>query len=78
LLGLSYGDKPGLNLQNVRDVIIDVPPQELRMKILLHARKLPSMCDDLEAWLRAGEEKAERLSAAFVSALTVSLQATIS
>jgi type I restriction enzyme S subunit len=67
LLGSSYGDKPGLNLSNVRSVIVDLPPPDCRQRILEQIARLMALCDDLEAKLRARDEKAAKLAEALVA-----------
>jgi restriction endonuclease S subunit len=67
LLGTSYGDKPGLNLSNVKSVIVDVPPSGEQRRILVQLKKLMTLCKELEAKLRAREEKAAKLAEALVA-----------
>jgi type I restriction enzyme, S subunit len=69
LLGASYGDKPGLNLDNVRSVPLEVPPTGEREMLLARMGVLLAVCDDLEAKLRKQEETATRLAESLASAV---------
>lgn len=65
----SYGDKPGLNLNQVRSVSIDIPPPDERESILQQIDRMLGLCDELEVKLRASEEAADRLASAAVAEL---------
>jgi len=69
LLGASYGDKPGLNLDNVRSVPLEVPPTGEREMLLARMGVLLAVCDDLEAKLRSQEETATRLAESLAAAV---------
>jgi len=69
LLGSSYGDKPGLNLAQVKSVSIAVPPAQERREILDRIGHLLDRCNDLEAKLKAKEGTASKLVEAVVKEL---------
>lgn len=69
LLGSSYGDKPGLNLTQIRDVVVDLPPPIEREQIMALMTQMLAACDDLEAKLRRAEDRAAKLVEAVVQEL---------
>jgi type I restriction enzyme S subunit len=69
LLGASYGDKPGLNLENIRSVPLEVPPTGEREMLLARMGVLLAVCDDLEAKLRKQEQTATRLAESLAAAV---------
>jgi type I restriction enzyme, S subunit len=58
---LSYGDKPGLNLDNIRDLIIPVPPLAEQKRIVAKVNELMALVDALEAELAESRVLSERL-----------------
>ncbi len=62
----SYGDKPGLNLDNVRSVPIRIPSILVQRRIMGKVDHLMKLCDDLEAKLRRAEDRASKLVEAVV------------
>ncbi len=67
LLASSYGDKPGLNLNQVKSVVIDLPPPGERETILELVESKLRLCDDLEAKLHRAETTAVKLAEAVVA-----------
>jgi len=65
-----YGDKPGLNLNQVGSVPIPVPPAPLLPDILVRLRQNQLLCSELENQLSVRHDVATRLCAAAVAALT--------
>jgi type I restriction enzyme S subunit len=70
LQGLAYGDKPGLNLNHIRDLIIPVPPLAEQHRILEKVAQLMALIDQLETQLAASRLAADNLLEAFVAELT--------
>jgi type I restriction enzyme S subunit len=68
---LAYGDKPGLNLDNIRGLIIPVPPLAEQRRIAARVRHLLALVDELEAQLTASRVTAANLLEALVAELTV-------
>jgi type I restriction enzyme S subunit len=66
LTGFSYGDKPGLNLDNVKSVPIRLPPVIQQQRIVAKIGDLMKLCDNLEAKLSRAEDRATKLVAAVV------------
>ncbi len=69
LLGSSYGDKPGLNLVQVKSVVVDLPPVVERQRILRLIARMLGSCDELEGRLRRTEDRAAKLVEAVVQEL---------
>jgi|SRR5208283_423167 len=67
---LAYGDKPGLNLNNIRDLIMPVPPLAEQRRIATRVHQLLALVDDLEAQLTASTAAAASLLEAVVAELT--------
>jgi type I restriction enzyme S subunit len=65
-----YGDKPGLNLGQVRRVLVPVPPPNLRLRVLQTLRRNRDTCEDLANQIRAVRSVAAALAPAAVAALT--------
>jgi type I restriction enzyme S subunit len=66
LTAMSYGDKPGLNLDNVRNVPVRIPSLVAQQRIIARAEHLMRFCDNLEAKLRHAEDRASKLVVAVV------------
>jgi type I restriction enzyme S subunit len=69
LLGFSYGDKPGLNLGNIRSLPIALPSVEEQRTIIAEMDRLLALCDTLKAKLRRAEDTAVKLADALVAEL---------
>ena len=65
LLGVSYGIRAGLNLNQLRKLPVPLPPLTEQKRTVANARELISLCDRLEAQVNEGE----RLDAALMDAL---------
>ena len=52
LSGYAYGDKPGLNLDNVKSIPIRLPPLAEQKRIVAKLAALMTLCDQLEVSLR--------------------------
>ncbi|HWA28541.1 MAG TPA: restriction endonuclease subunit S [Lacunisphaera sp.] len=66
LTATSYGDKPGLNLDNVRSVPIRIPTLVVQARIIARVQHLMRLCDDLGAALCRAEDRASKLIEAVV------------
>ena len=69
LVGRSYGDKPGLNLDNIRTLPVPLPPLPEQKRIVAKVDQLMALCDDLEAKLKQSQADGERLMKAVVERL---------
>lgn len=67
---LAYGDKPGLNLDNIRNLAIPVPPLAEQCRIVAKVDGLMALVDKLEAELARARTTATDLLAAAVAELT--------
>jgi type I restriction enzyme, S subunit len=67
---LAYGDKPGLNLTNIRELVLPVPPLEEQRRIVAKVGQLMALVDELETQLMASRTKAATLLSALVAELT--------
>jgi len=67
---LAYGDKPGLNLSNIRDLVLPIPPLAEQRRIVAKVEQLMALVDELETQLAASRATAENLLAAIVAELT--------
>lgn len=67
---LAYGDKPGLNLNNIRDLVIPMPPLAEQRRIVAKVDELMALMDKLEAELASARTTATNLLAAAVAELT--------
>lgn len=70
LVKLAYGDKPGLNLNNIRELILPLPPLAEQRRIVAKVNELMVLVDDLETQLAASRTVAHNLLAALVRELT--------
>lgn len=67
---LAYGDKPGLNLGNIRELQISVPPLAEQNRIVAKVDELMALVDRLEAKIAASRYTASRLLEAMVAELS--------
>ncbi|MEZ4730768.1 MAG: restriction endonuclease subunit S [Caldilineaceae bacterium] len=65
-----YGDKPGLNLTQVRNIPIPLPPISTQEKILTVLKVYSDLCDQLADQVKEARDTAESLASAAVSAIT--------
>ena len=68
LLESAYGQgKPGLNLDNIRDVAIGIPPLSEQQEIVRRVEKLFAFADQIEARLRQAQAHVDRLTQSLLS-----------
>jgi type I restriction enzyme, S subunit len=67
---LAYGDKPGLNLNNIRDLVLPIPPLAEQRRIVSKADELMALVDVLEAQLAGARTTGANLVEAVVAELT--------
>ena len=67
---LAYGDKPGLNLNNIRDLVLPIPPLAEQRRIVAKVDQLMALVDRLETQLATSRAAAEMLMEAVVVELT--------
>jgi type I restriction enzyme S subunit len=67
---LAYGDKPGLNLNNIRDLVLPIPPLAEQRRIVAKVDQLMALVDQLETQLAESRATAARLMEAVVAELT--------
>ena len=67
---LAYGDKPGLNLNNIRDLVIPIPPYAEQLRVVEKVKQLMALVDALEKQLEASQTTGEKLLEAMVAELT--------
>jgi type I restriction enzyme S subunit len=67
---LAYGDKPGLNLNNIRDLVLPIPPLAEQRRIVTKVEQLMALVDELETQLAASRATAANLLSALVAELT--------
>ena len=67
---LAYGDKPGLNLNNIRDLVIPIPPYAEQLRVVEKVKQLMALVDALEKQLEASHTTGEKLLEAMVAELT--------
>jgi type I restriction enzyme S subunit len=66
---LAYGDKPGLNLNNIRDLILPIPPLAEQRRIVAKVDQLMALVDQLEAQLTEANAKSAALLEAVIHEL---------
>ncbi|WDU62955.1 restriction endonuclease subunit S [Pseudomonas poae] len=62
LLENSYGAKPGLNLNNIRDLPVPVPPISEQHRIVAKVDQLMAICDQLKTRLTQARQLNEQLA----------------
>jgi type I restriction enzyme S subunit len=62
LLENSYGAKPGLNLNNIRDLPVPVPPINEQHRIVAKVDQLMAICDQLKTRLTQARQLNEQLA----------------
>ena len=67
LLGSSYGAKPGLNLKNIKDLPVPLPPLAEQHRIVARVEALRRLCADLRQRLTQARETQSRLADALVA-----------
>jgi type I restriction enzyme S subunit len=68
---LAYGDKPGLNLNNIRDLVFPIPPRAEQRRVVAKVDQLMALVDQLETQLAASRAAAVNLMEAVVAELSV-------
>ncbi|MFI7433007.1 restriction endonuclease subunit S [Micromonospora haikouensis] len=67
LVECAYGaGKPGLNLDNIRKLVIPLPPLAEQGRIILKVKQLMNLCDDLELLLSRGKIARDRAMTALL------------
>ncbi len=66
LLTSSYGAKPGLNLQNINDLLVPIPPLAEQSRIVTRVTQLRRLCFELRQRLAEREAVQARLAEALV------------
>jgi type I restriction enzyme S subunit len=66
LLENSYGAKPGLNLNNIRDLPVPVPPISEQHRIVAKVDQLMAICDQLKTRLTQARQLNEQLASTLV------------
>lgn len=66
LLECSYGAKPGLNLQNINELIIPIPPLEEQQRIIAKVDELMALCEQLKTRLADAQTTQLHLTDAIV------------
>ncbi len=66
---LAYGDKPGLNLNNIRDLVLPIPPLAEQRRIVTRVDQLIAQVDHLEELLAASSGAGAKLLEAIVDEL---------
>jgi type I restriction enzyme S subunit len=69
---LAYGDKPGLNLNNIRDLELPIPPLAEQRRIVAKVDQLMALVDQLEAQLAVAQTTAREILDAVVAEITAS------
>ncbi len=67
---LAYGDKPGLNLNNIRDLVLPIPPLAEQRRIVAKVDQLMALVDALETQLAASRTTGAGIMEAVVAELT--------
>lgn len=66
----AYGDKPGLNLENIRDLVFPIPPLAEQHRIVAKVGQLAALVDQWESQIAATRTTADHLLSALVDRLT--------
>jgi type I restriction enzyme S subunit len=66
LLASSYGAKPGLNLQNIKDLPVPLPPLAEQHRIVAKVDELMALCDQLKAQLQVARQQHAQLASVLV------------
>jgi type I restriction enzyme S subunit len=66
LLTSSYGAKPGLNLKNIKDLPVPVPPLAEQIRIVARVESLRRLCADLRQRLAARQTTQAHLAEALI------------
>ena len=69
LLMSSYGAKPGLNLQNINDLLVPLPPLPEQSRIVTRVTALRRLCADLRQRLAASQSTQAQLAEALVASV---------
>jgi type I restriction enzyme S subunit len=68
LLAAAYGQgKPGLNLENIRDVIVHLPPMAEQQEIVRRVEVLFALADKIEARFKRAQARVEQLTTALLA-----------
>ena len=67
LLMSSYGAKPGLNLQNINDLLVPLPPLAEQSRIVTRVTALRRLCADLRQRLAERQSVQARLAEVLVA-----------
>lgn len=67
---LAYGDKPGLNLNHIRDLVLPIPPLAEQRRIVAKVDELMALVDALEAQLATARTAGSSLLDAVLAELT--------
>uniref|UniRef100_A0ACD5GYN9 Restriction endonuclease subunit S n=1 Tax=Desertifilum tharense IPPAS B-1220 TaxID=1781255 RepID=A0ACD5GYN9_9CYAN len=71
LKGAQRGIKNSLGLEDIRNLVISLPPLAEQKRIVAKVDELMQLCDRLETSLRESQQRAESLAASAVSHLTI-------
>jgi len=71
LLDLSYGAKPGLNLNNINEVLVPLAPQNMQETILGRVNELMTLCDRLKSRLATSQQTQLALAESLVEGALV-------
>ena len=63
----SYGAKPGLNLQNINDLLVPLPPLAEQSRIVTRVTALRRLCADLRQRLAERQSVQARLAEVLVA-----------
>jgi type I restriction enzyme, S subunit len=74
LRGGIYGGKPGLNLTQVRQLEVPIPPLSEQCRIVAKVDELIDLCDELEVAQTRRDETRDRLRATSLARLTASAE----
>ena len=66
LLMSSYGAKPGLNLQNINDLLVPVPPHAEQSRIVARVASLRALCVDLRQRIASARNQQSLLAEALL------------